>query len=194
MTTIYLTGEMGRKFGRKWKLAVSSPAEALRAIESNKPGLVAYLAEAGDRGIGFKVKVDGDVIGEDLLTFEREGTVIRFSPVVRGRKDEWFEIVLGVVLVAVTWGAGAGWFGAGVKSFMAGPAFGITGMSYNAVIGTLGMSMALGGVGRMLAPSPKFADGSGSGSDPSYIFQGPVQTKGQGGCVPLCYGGPILIG
>lgn len=195
LTTIYLGGALGHKHGRKWKLAVSSPAEALRAIEANSPGLAADLIAAGDRGVDFRVKVNGEAITADLVQFRREGATIRISPVVRGRKNGLTSIILGVALVALTWGAGAGLFGAYAQDMMGATFLGIHGLTVGAFIGGMGLSMAIGGISQMLSPMPKGPDlSSGSDGKPSYIFQGPVNTAEQGGPVPLVFGGPILIG
>lgn len=191
LTTVYLYGELGQKFPRKHKLAAATPAEALRGIDANYPGFAAYLIAAGDRGVAFKVKVDGEAIPGERLNFQRPGAVIRISPVVAGRKDKTTSIILGVALVALTWGAGAGFLGVGAKAFVGGAMLGIKGLTVGAFIGGMGLSMAVGGIAQMLSPTsrgPELSDGK-----PSYIFNGPVNTTEQGGPVPLCYG-MCLIG
>ena len=43
MVTIQLLGEAGRRFGRRFQLAVKTPAEALRALCVQIPALRQYL-------------------------------------------------------------------------------------------------------------------------------------------------------
>jgi predicted phage tail protein len=43
MVTIRLLGEAGRRFGRQFKLAVKTPAEAVRALCAQIPGLRQYF-------------------------------------------------------------------------------------------------------------------------------------------------------
>lgn len=198
LTTIYLFGELGQKFGRKWKLAVSSTAEAVRLIEANAPGFVDYLATAEERGIAFKVKVDGEVIGPERLRFQRAGSVIRISPVAAGAKSGSTQAIIGVVLVIAAIAAqqyhllpgilsGTGTAAAG------GAAAGLFGGYIGTAVGAMGVAMAIGGVAAMIAGSPAIG-GTTDTSKPSYLFSGPVNTVGQGGPVPLCYGGPIIVG
>ena len=70
---------------------------------------------------------------------------------------------------------------------------GLTGGWLGTFVGALGVSMAIGGIAQMLAPQPGIQSESAA-SKPSYLFNGPVNSARQRGCVPLCYGGPILIG
>jgi predicted phage tail protein len=199
LTTIYLSGEAGHRFGRKFKFAVSSPAEAVRAIEANHPGFLDYLAQAGDRGIAFRVKVDGEVIDQEKLAFQRRKSVIRISPVVAGSKDETTGIIIGVVLVvaavvAQQYGLLPGILSGIGPAAAGGAQAGLTGGWLGTFVGALGVGMAIGGVSQILAPQPGIpADNSGSGR-PSYLFSGPVNSVQQGGPVPLCYGGPIIVG
>lgn len=194
-TTVYLYGEMGRRFGRKHRLAVSSTAEALRLIEVNHPGLAAYLIESGDRGVAFRIKVNGTPIEAEQVTFERPGATIRISPVVRGNKDKWIGVVLGIALVALAWASGQPWATNTILSKVGGFAL-VKGLTVAGFVGGLGLSLAIGGVAQMLSPMPELPS-FGQSSDPgrpSYVFQGPVNRVEQGGPVPLCYGGPILVG
>jgi predicted phage tail protein len=193
ITTIHLHGEMGKRFGRVWKLAVATPAEALRAIEANKPGLIEYLATAEERGVRFRVKVGEDQITEpEMIQFAARGRKITFSPVVQGGKSKYLGLIIGVALIAFTWGASAGLLGAGLKGFMAATAFGIKGLTFGAMIGGIGISLAVGGVAQMLTGTPKV-----NAQDPgtkSFGFGGPVNVSAQGGPVPIVYGGPVVVG
>jgi len=49
MKTVYLHGKLGKRFGKKWKLAVDSVQEAFSAIEANCEGFFDYIikSEAG---------------------------------------------------------------------------------------------------------------------------------------------------
>lgn len=195
MTTITLHGEMGRIFGRTWKLAVDTPAEALRAIEANHPGLAAYLGAAEERGIRFRIKVGKDQIRDpELVKFPSRGRKISISPVVQGAKSKYLGLIIGVALIALTWGAASSvaLFGPGFQgAFTAGGAFGIKGLTYAAIVGGTGISMAVGGVAQMLSSAPKIDTDQGT---QSFLFQGPVNVSAQGGPVPVCYGGPIVVG
>lgn len=55
-----------------------------------------------------------------------------------------------------------------------------------------GIGMAAGGVVQMLSPQPKGRNGQESSNQPSYIFNGAVNTEAQGHPVPLLYGRMIV--
>ena len=58
MVTIRLLGEAGRRFGRQFKLAVRTPAEAVRALCVQIPGLRQYLLDSEDNGIRWRAVTD----------------------------------------------------------------------------------------------------------------------------------------
>ena len=59
----------------------------------------------------------------------------------------------------------------------------------------MGVSMALGGVVQMLSAQPRGLGAKDSANNqPSYSMDGAVNTQAQGNPVPLCYGGPLIIG
>ena len=45
MKTVYLHGKLGKRFGKKWKLAVDTIPEAMRAIDVNSEGFLEYLCK-----------------------------------------------------------------------------------------------------------------------------------------------------
>lgn len=186
LTTILLYGELAEKFGAKWLLDVKSPAEAIRAIEVNQPGLIQYLAESGDRGIDFAVQVNAREITEELLDARRACSVIEISPVVRGSKSKWAGVIIGVVLIAAALVTGQpGGVLYGMKFF---------GMSAAGYIGAVGVSMAISGVANLIASQPRASALDTGEEKESYIFNGPATSTGQGGAIPIVYGGPIYIG
>ena len=55
MRTVRLYGQLGSRFGRSFRLAVNSPAEAIRALCAIVPGFQQYLATAKEQGMAFAV-------------------------------------------------------------------------------------------------------------------------------------------
>ena len=49
MTTIILLGELGKRFGRRHKMAVATAAEAVRALCANFPTFERELLASGER-------------------------------------------------------------------------------------------------------------------------------------------------
>lgn len=178
LKTIRLRGVLGATFGRIHRLAVSSPAEAVRALCVTKPGFEKFLMEAKDNGLGFAVFIGKRNLREDQLLDLNGREEIRIAPMLLGAKRGGvLQIILGVVLIAVgIYMVGAfGWTGIGGKigGYMIG----------------MGISMIVGGVMQMLAPRPKGkSTGDKPENTPSYAFNGSVNTMAQGYPVPVAYG------
>ena len=182
--TVVLTGSAGRKFGRSFKLAVKSPAEAFRALCSLLPGLKAWVLTQHEAGIAWRVVTTArrGLTAEELESSTGSDVII-FAPVMRGAGGGGggiFAIVLGVVLIAV----------ALIIPFAA-PAGGLG-------IGLLGGSLVLGGVASLLTPTPKLEGQSITGEGPSSgnpgsglessLFTRGATNDAQGEVVPVLYG------
>lgn len=170
LRTVKLYGPMRRRFGREYRLNVSSPAEAIRALCVQIPGFKQYLAESKAAGLAFAVFIGKRNITKDGLHDPVGDDEIRIAPIIEGSKRGGIlNIILGIVLIVV-----------GV--YTANP-----GLVVNGAV------MVVGGVVQMLAPQPK---GLGAKDDPnnqpSYSMNGAVNTQAQGNPVPLPYGRLIV--
>lgn len=167
---------MGKKFGKEWELEVSSPAEALRVIEANQPGLRAWVVNNIQTYDAYEVTCtyeDGRVepLSDETYSLERGKLAsIRFTPVVSGAGST-AKIIVGAVLIAVGY-------------FVPGP--------WSPYLYQMGAMLILGGVIEALSPRPKTGDNNADSSN-SYYFDGPANTEVQGAPVPLIYG-RILVG
>ncbi len=173
--TIRLYGVLGTKFGREFRLAVSSTAEALRALDVIVPGFRAFMLNAKDNGMAFAVFNGRRNLTEDELQHPVGDEDIRVAPVLMGSKSGgFFQIILGAALIGASFIPGVNaalWSGASTM-FLG-----------------LGASMALGGVIQMLSPQASgLAATSGPDNGTSYYFNGAVNSVAQGDCVPIVYG------
>ncbi|MFX3669808.1 tail assembly protein [Xanthomonas arboricola] len=176
--TVRLYGVLGARFGRSFRLAVSSPAEAIRALCVQIPGIERFLMESKDRGMAFAVFIGRRNLREDQLDDPPGSDEIRIAPILIGSKTGGvFQAILGVALIAV----------AAIATGGVGAAFAASGVWGTAAM--VGLSLAIGGVAQMLAPQAK---GLGTSerpeNQPSYSFNGPVNTQAQGNPVPVAYG------
>ena len=197
MVTIRLLGEAGRRYGRRFQLAVKTPAEAVRALCLQIPGLRQYLLESGEKGIDWRVVTDhAEGLDEDQMLWPLSKRLV-LAPLPAGRGGVG-KIIAGVALVAfaiVT--AGAGLFGLGL-GFGASTAIGI---------GAIGASLIFGGVADLLTPTPKMPNvkggGLGGGSSAtsgrdrdeqlnSFAFDKSNANTVQGDVVPVLYGERII--
>lgn len=197
LRTVRLYGKLGAMFGRVHRLAVSSAAEAVRALCVICPGFERELCTSKDRGIGYVCYLDKvNIPSAEALNFPAGDAAIRIAPVYTGSKRNGIgQIIVGIIIVvAAVWtggaaGAAAGAGGAGGAGAAAGGAsfLGVTG-GY-AMAAQLGAAMMLGGVMQALGPQTKgLATKDGPDNGASYNMNGVANTTAQGACVPLPYG------
>jgi len=174
LKTIKLLGAAGRKFGREFKVAVSSPSEAFRALCMFCPNLRAWVLEQHEKGVAWRVITD-DAKGlkKDELDRETGAEVIIFAPVLQGAGGGdgggFFSIILGVVLIAAAI------------------------ITVNLPLGLLGGSLVLGGVAQLLTPTPVLATQGKTGEEASQALESNLFTRNsgndaQGEVVPVLYG------
>lgn len=177
LRTIRLYGKLGARFGRSFRMAVRSPAEAVAALCSQLPGFEAELMGSKDRGIGYAVFADKRNLAEDELAHPTGQADIRIAPMLLGAGGDngVLNIILGAVLVVV---------GAILTAY----GFGAIG----APLASMGWGMIIGGVAQLLFPAPKGGPEDRPENRPSYAFAGPVNTQAQGNPVPVLYGEMIV--
>jgi predicted phage tail protein len=173
LRTIRLYGKLGARFGRKFRLAVNSPAEAIHALCVLVPGFQQYLMGAKSKGMEFAVFNGKQNLSRDQLHDPPGQDDIRIAPVMVGSKRGGIlQTILGVVLIVI-----------GVYMNIAA---GGSGMGFV----QMGVGMVIGGVTQMLAPQPKGLGAKDSPDNaPSYSMNGTVNTQAQGNPVPVAYGG-----
>ncbi|MEB1026025.1 tail assembly protein [Xanthomonas campestris pv. campestris] len=167
---VRLYGVLRAKFGKEFRLAVASPAEAIRALLVQLPGFQAFLMGAKDRGLTFAVFNGRRNLNEDQLHDPPGDDAIRIAPVLQGSKRGGvLQTIIGAVLIVA--GALLLWTPFGVPLISAG------------------VSMVIGGVVQMLSPTQKGLGTQDSPDNrPSYAFNGPVNMQAQGNPVPVAYG------
>lgn len=170
--TILLSGPLGRQFGREFRLAVNSPAEAVRALCIMVPGFQRFLTSAKQKGLEFAVFIGRQNISKEQLRDPPGGEVIRIAPVLVGAKRGGvLQTIIGVVLIVV-----------GVYGNIAG--------GWGQPFINAGVGMVIGGVAQLLSPQPKGLGAKDSLENaPSYSMNGTVNTQAQGNPVPVAYGG-----
>lgn len=186
MRVIKVYGSLAKFLGqRSFRAAVSTPAEAMRFLIANFPGLREHMAEKYYKvGVG-KTELAIGSEPEQLHYPTGKAEAIRIVPVISGAKSGLLNVIIGVALIGLTiitggfGGAAIGLFGAGTIGVGA------------AAIG-IGASLILGGVSQMLTPTPKTSYDETNPSK-SYNFSGIQNVSRQGVPVPICYG-EVLVG
>ena len=208
MRLVKVYGQLAQRLGQRvFKAAVDSPAEAVRFLCANFPGLDQWLIDSEQDGIAYRVKVSKTTVGEeDFGMFCDPDATISITPVLSGASGTAGQIFLGVGLIAASFLLpGAGLFGTQsvfgtLAAGTAGPwAAGVVGGAFATAAGTafsaIGASLVLGGVAQMITPKPK-PPGSIGGQSPldnpsalqSYNFSGIQNTSTQGTPINVVYG------
>lgn len=184
MKTIILHGHLAQKFGATFRMAVETPAEAMRLLQANFRDFRETVA-----GGYYRFTTRNPLI-EDQLFLPIVGDTLHIEPVVGGSFKGLFALFLGIPLAGGLFaplGLGGGLFGGGAAGglFGAGAAGGLFGgSSFLLGLTLLGVTLLLGA-----ALAPDDADERGDPDErASFIFDGPVNVNEQGGPVPLVYG------
>lgn len=172
MKTVYLHGKLGKRFGKKWKLAVRSPMEAFSAIEANQEGFLSYMLEREKAGVKYfvlnkkpsKIKdkedLEASMVTEGNVELRSSSSEFHVIPKVKGETG-FLEIAL-------------------IKS-----ATGATILTVGQVIIPMAISFVVGAIMKALNKPPKRSDPT---TTKSYLLQGGQNRQAQGVAVPLGYG------
>lgn len=181
---IHLGGHLGRLFGADWELFVSSPAEAIRAIDANLKGALKQYLNTKGRDKLYKISLGRKENGvdEDGVRGPCGQQDVYLLPVIKGRNSGVGKILAGIAIIALVFATGGAALGAG------GSLFGITAGTVGTIGLGIGASLILGGISQLLTPSPSFNADSQGDSRGSNLFQGNATTVSQGGAVGLIYG------
>lgn len=192
MKTIELRGHLAAQFGDEFRMDVTSVAEAVRALCYQLDGFEKALEEGEYRVT--RVYADGDdyALGEDEISLSLGRAVgVRIEPVVGGRKSGLGKLILGIVLVGLSFIAAPLLVGAAI-----GQTAGITIAGVSAAkIATIGTLMIVQGASALLTPtpqSPAVAD-----SNASHLLDATGNLVEQGNAVPVvfgeCFVGSVMI-
>ena len=196
MKVVKVYGELRKRLGQcRFEFDVATPAQAVKALCVNFPGLDKWLVDSEQDGIGYRVKIGKEKVtptSTDLLAMpwsERE--VFSITPVVAGAGGNGFgNILLGGLLIGASFFfPGAGLFG--VESVLTGA---VAGTGIGTAIGTglsaIGAGLVLGGVADIISPMapPGLEAGKEAARLQNMSFSGVVNTARQGLPVPIAYG------
>ncbi len=181
LRTIHLHGALGAKYGKRFRLDVTTAGEAVRALSANFPTFLKDLRDGAWHVVrGKKIDSGVDLNEDDVATFRLGKGDLHILPYVAGSKrGGMLKVILGAVLV----GAAFLFTGGALATPIIG---GITGSQ----VALMGAVVALSGVSSLLAPEEK----GKNKDDNSFTFSGPGNTYDQGNPVPLVYGRVITGG
>ena len=193
MKVVKVYGALRKKLGQcRFQFEADTPAQALKALCVNFPGLESWLIDSEKDGVGYRVTIGKERLNEQnaalIIGPWSEQEVFSITPVLAGAGGGGTgQILAGVGLIALAIVTG-GIASAGVAL---GGLMGI-GTVGTAVVG-IGASLVLGGIAQSLSPAPvqstsTFERGRDAAKFESFTFSGIVNTAKQGLPVPIAYG------
>ena len=200
MKVVKVYGALRKRLGQcRFEFDVSTPAQAIKALCVNFPGLEKWLIDSEKDGVGYRVAVSKEKATEEnitpLLMPFSDKEVFSITPVVAGAGRGLGQILVGAALIAVAianpavgFGLnGAVGFGAGAVGTAATATFGA---SLAAAGGTLGIGLVLSGIAQVISPQPDtgLERGVEAAKLESFVFNNVVNTSKQGLPVPIAYG------
>ena len=197
MKVVKVYGALRKRLGQcRFQFEADTPAQAIKALIANFPGLDKWLIDSEQDGVGYRVTIGKERIGEAdagaLLLPWSERDVFSITPVIAGAGQGVGQILAGIALVALSFVSfgGTAFAGAGGAGGLA--IFGGTGAAWgSAALFGLGSFLVMGGVAQMLSPAPTFSGferGKEAARLESFNFSGITNTVQQGMPVPICYG------
>lgn len=167
MKTVHLHGSLGARFGREYRLDITTPAEAVRALCVQLPGFEEAI-RAGNWHVVRGPLAARDEVSEEALTLSLgQQEEVHLIPAISGANNGWVNTIVGAVLIVVgamtSWAGGAGLIGAGI-------------------------GMMLGGIIQLTTKIPGAEEVKSADEKASYLFNGPTNQSSQGVGVPRGYG------
>ena len=200
MKVVKVYGALRKRLGQcRFEFDVATPAQAIKALCVNFPGLEKWLIDSEKDGVGYRVAVSREKVTEEnfapLLMPFSDREVFSITPVVAGAGRGTGQILAGLALITVAvlapvagFSAAAGGFtatGAGVTASGAATFAGAAA----AFAGNIGLVLTLSGIATAISPQP----GLNSTLDESvqlesFTFSNVINTSRQGMPCPIAYG------
>lgn len=181
---IYLHGSL-RKFGKHYRLAVATPAEAVRALCIQIKGLRAAIREGFYRVVVGLPGKRRDRSEEELNAgFARSVHIVPVIAGAGGGKGLAIGLTIaGAALLAVAFAPAALALAGAIPTAAGATVFGVSAST----IGWVGVGLLFSGVSSLLATKPELKNGESKNSD-SFLFGGAPDRPVAGRVVPVAFG------
>lgn len=191
MKVVKVYGALRKRLGQcRFEFDVSTPAQAIKALCVNFPGLEKWLIDSEKDGVAYRVAVSKEKATEEdmspLFMPFSDKEVFSITPVVAGAGRGLGQILIGAALitaaVVLAPTGGGGFLGAAGSGFFSAAA--------SSAVGSIGVSLVLGGIAQAISPQPDtgIERGREAAKLESFVFNNVVNTAKQGLPVPIAYG------
>ena len=193
MKVVKVYGALRKKLGQcRFEFEAATPAQAIKALCINFPGLEKWLIDSEKDGVGYRVTIGKEKVVDDpspLLMPWAEREVFSITPVIAGAGRGAGSIFAGLGLIALAVVTGGSSIAVGLGGFgLAAGATATFATSFAIAAGTLGLGLTFMGIAQALSPQPEVPDFDESAQLESFSFSNVVNTSKQGLPVPIAYG------
>ena len=201
MKVVKVYGALRKRLGQcRFQFDADTPAQALKALCVNFPGLEKWLIDSEKDGVSYRVTIGKEKLNDNNISLIgcpwSEKEVFSITPIIAGAGGMGGQIGVGIGLVALSFllpGAGLFGGGAGLLGITGSAATISTLTTVGTVLSGIGASLVLGGVAQAISPAPVQSTsvlerGREAAKLESFTFSGIVNTAKQGLPVPIVYG------
>ena len=196
MKVVKVYGALRERLGQcRFELNVATPAQAIKALCVNFPGLDKWLIDSEQDGVAYRVRVGKEEATPDDISVlglpwsERE--VFSITPVVAGAGGFTRAVFGGLLIGASFLFPGAGLFGASAFGAFGPLAAGTVGTltTVGTALSAVGAGLVLTGVSQIISPTPPSGlELKEANRIQNVSFSGITNTSQQGLAVPIAYG------
>jgi len=180
LKVVKVYGALRKRLGQcRFEFDVATPAQAIKALCVNFPGLDKWLIDSEKDGVGYRVAIGREKVTEEnvapLLMPFSDREVFSITPVVAGAGRGAGQIFAGLGIIAAS-------------VFIPGLGLGLSGALVTKV-GLFGGALLLGGIAQAISPQPELNSTLDESVQlESFTFSNVINTSRQGMPCPIAYG------
>jgi predicted phage tail protein len=189
MKVVKVYGALRKRLGQcRFEFEAATPAQAIKALCVNFPGLEKWLIDSEKDGVAYRVTIGKEkLMADDLSPLAMpwsERQVFSITPVIAGAGSSGAMIGIGIGIMALAIITG------GIASAGAVHLGGLMGIgTYGTIAVGIGASLTLSGISQLISPTVGIStDATDISQLDSTSLSGITNTVNQGLPVPICYG------
>ena len=194
MKVVKVYGALRKRLGQcRFELEAATPAQAIKALCVNFPGLDKWLIDSEKDGVGYRVTVSKEKATEQdvspLIMPWSEKDVFSITPVIAGAGRGLGAILAGVALVGLAVASGGAGFAFNATQGVGFVGTGAVPSALAAAAGNIGVGLVFFGIAQTISPQPSLDSTLDESAQlESFSFSNVVNTSKQGLPVPIAYG------